>query len=163
MIKTTLFFILILVASCSPKKSTPCVESDVYSIIREKKMADLLIVNKEELRFKHTSTKKFPTYEDDYCACLWSSKLASLEDSLQTHGLSNYRNVREIDNFGYALGFVLPSLIFLSLLLIPVGAVLLFREKGITDTQRLTYLILILFVPVVGFVIYLVQRRRRRK
>ena len=163
MIKTTLFFILILVASCSPKKSTPCVESDVYSIIREKKMADLLIVNKEELRFKHTSTKKFPTYEDDYCACLWSSKLASLEDSLQTHGLSNYRNVREIDNFGYALGFVLPSLTFLSLLLIPVGAVLLFREKGITDTQRLTYLILILFVPVVGFVIYLVQRRRRRK
>lgn len=163
MIKTTLFFILILVASCSPKKSTPCVESDVYSIIREKKMADLLIVNKEELRFKHTSTKKFPTYEDDYCACLWSSKLASLEDSLQTHGLSNYRNVREIDNFGYALGFVLPSLIFLSLLLIPVGAVLLFREKGITDIQRLTYLILILFVPVVGFVIYLVQRRRRRK
>jgi hypothetical protein len=163
MIKRYLFFILILVASCSPKKSTPCVESDVYSIIREKKMADLLIVNKEELRFKHTSTKKFPTYEDDYCACLWSSKLASLEDSLQTHGLSNYRNVREIDNFGYALGFVLPSLIFLSLLLIPVGAVLLFREKGITDTQRLTYLILILFVPVVGFVIYLVQRRRRRK
>ena len=163
MIKTTLFFILILVASCSPKKSTPCVESDVYSIIREKKMADLLIVNKEELRFKHTSTKKFPTYEDDYCACLWSSKLASLEDSLQTHGLSNYRNVREIDNFGYALGFVLPSLIFLSLLLIPVGAVLLFREKGITDIQRLTYLILILFVPVFGFVIYLVQRKRRRK
>ena len=117
MIKTTLFFILILVASCSPKKSTPCVESDVYSIIREKKMADLLIVNKEELRFKHTSTKKFPTYEDDYCACLWSSELSALEDSLKTYGLSNYRNVREIDNFGYALGFVLPSLIFLSLLL----------------------------------------------
>ncbi len=163
MIKRYLFFILILVASCSPKKPTPCVESDVYSIIREKKMTDLLIVNKEELRFKHSSSKKFPTYEDDYCACRWSSEFSVLEDSLKTHGISNYRNVKETDNFGNALGFVFPGLILLSILLIPIGAVLLFREKGITDTQRLTYLILILFVPVVGFVIYLVQRRRRRK
>jgi len=124
-------------------------------------MTDLLIVNRDELRFKHSSSKKFPTHEDDYCACRWSSELSALEDSLKTHGISNYRNVRETDNFGYALGFVLPGLILLFLLLIPIGTVLLFREKGITDTQRLTYLILILFVPVVGFVLYVMQRRRR--
>lgn len=124
-------------------------------------MTDLLIVNKEELRFKNSSSKKFSTYKDDYCACRWSSELSVLEDSLKTHGMSNYRNVKETDNFGYALGFVLPGLILLSILLIPIGAVLLFREKVITDTQRLTYLILILFVPIVGFVIYVMQRRRR--
>ena len=158
-----LLFILALLSSCSTKKPSLCVESDIYTIIREKKMTGLLIVNKEELRFKHTSTKKFPTYEDDYCACLWSNKLASLEDSLQTHGLSNYRNIREINKFGLALSYVLPSLILFSLVLVPIGAVMLFREKGITDIQRLTYLILILFVPVIGFVIYLVQINRSKK
>ena len=126
-------------------------------------MTDLLIVNRDELRFKHSSSKKFPTYEDDYCACRWSSELSALEDSLKTHGINNYQFRFERDNFGYALGFVLPGLILLSILLIPIGAVLLFREKGITDTQRLTYLILILFVPIVGFVIYLVQRKSSTK
>jgi hypothetical protein len=163
MSKNTLFLllILILVASCSPKKPTPCVEADVYSVIREKKMTDLIIVNSNELRFKHSSKKNFPTFEDDYCACLWSNKLASLEDSLQTHRLSNYRNIRETNKFGLALSYVLPSLILFSLVLVPIGAVMLFREKGISDTQRLTYLILILFVPVVGFVIYMAQRKGR--
>ncbi len=124
-------------------------------------MTDLIIVNKEELRFKHSSTMKFPTYENDYCSCRWSKELSTLEDSLKAQGLSNYRNIKETDNFGLALGWVLPGLIILSLLFIPIGAVLLFREKGITDTQRLTYLILILFVPLVGFLIYVMQKRRR--
>ena len=163
--KNALFFllILILVASCSTKKPAPCVEADVYAIIREKKMTELILVNKKELRFKHTSTRKFPTYTNDYCACEWSNEFTSLEDSLKSNGLSNYRNIRETDNFGLALGFVLPGLILLSLFLVPIGAVMLFREKGISDIQRLTYLILILFIPVVGFVIYVVQRKRRRK
>lgn len=163
MMKLTLFLFLILLASCSTKKTTPCQEADVYSIIREKKMTDLLIVNKEELRFKHSSTKNFPKYEKDYCSCQWSSELSSLEDSLQTHNLSNYRNIRETDKFGIALSWVLPGLILLAVLLIPIGAIVLFREKGISDTQRLTYLILILFVPIVGVIIYIVQRRSRRK
>ena len=138
-------------------------ESDIYTIIREKKMTELTIVNKEVLRFKHSSAKKFPTYEDDYCVCRWSSELPALEDSLKTHGLSNYQIKIERDNFGIALGYILPGLLLISLLLIPLGAIMLFREKGITDIQRLTYLTLILFVPVIGFLIYLAQRKGRKE
>jgi hypothetical protein len=126
-------------------------------------MSDLTILNKEELRFKHSSTKQFRTNENGYCACLWKQDLPTLEDSLQTHGLSNYQNKMEKDNFGTALGYVLPGLLLISLLLIPLGAILLFREKGISDIQRLTYLLLILFVPLVGFLIYLKQRKARRE
>ena len=157
-----LLFILILLSSCSNKKLSTCVESDIYALIREKKMSDLTIINREELRFKHSSTKQFPTNENRYCACLWKQDLPALEDSLQTHGLSNYQTKMERDNFADALGYVLPGLLLISLLQIPLGAILLFREKGITDFQRLTYLLLILFVPLVGFLIYLKQRKARR-
>ena len=158
-----LFFILILLSSCSTKKPSPCVETDIYTIIREKKMTDLTIINREELRFKHSSTKKFPTNENGHCACLWKQDLPALEDSLQTYGLSNYQNKMERDNFGVALGYILPGLLLISILLIPLGAILLFREKGITDIQRLTYLLLILFLPLVGFLIYCKQRKVRRE
>ena len=158
-----LLFILALLSSCSTKKPSLCVESDIYTIIREKKMTDLTIINREELRFKHSSTKKFLTNENGHCACLWKQDSPALEDSLQTYGLSNYRNIIETNKFGIALSYVLPSLILFSLVLVPIGAVMLFREKGITDIQRLTYLILILFVPVIGFVIYLVQINRSKK
>jgi hypothetical protein len=157
-----LLLILALLSSCSTKKPSPCVESDIYTIIREKKMTDLTIINKKELRFKHSSTKKFPTNENGHCACLWKQDLPAIEDSLQTYGLSNYQIKIERDNFGVALGYLLPGLLLISLLLIPLGAILLFREKGITDIQRLTYLLLILLVPTVGFMIYMVQRRGRR-
>jgi hypothetical protein len=139
------------------------VETDIYTIIREKKMTDLTIINREELRFKHSSTKKFPTNENGHCACLWKQDLPALEDSLQTYGLSNYQNKMERDNFGVALGYILPGLLLISILLIPLGAILLFREKGITDIQRLTYLLLILFLPLVGFLIYCKQRKVRRE
>ncbi len=163
--KTCLILILFsaLLSSCSTKKSPPCVESDIYALIREKKMTDLTIMNREELRFKHSSTKQFATNENGYCACLWKQDLPALEDSLQTHGLSNYQTKMERDNFADALGYVLPGLLLISLLLIPLGAILLFREKRITDIQRLTYLLLILFVPLVGFLIYLKQRKARRE
>jgi hypothetical protein len=158
-----LLFILALLSSCSNKKPSTCVESDIYALIREKKMTDLTIMNREELRFKHSSTKQFPTNENGYCACLWKQDLPALEDSLQTHGLSNYQTKMERDNFADALGYVLPGLLLISLLLIPLGAILLFREKRITDIQRLTYLLLILFVPLVGFLIYLKQWKARRE
>jgi hypothetical protein len=163
--KTYLILILFsaLLSSCSNKKPSTCVESDIYALIREKKMTDLTIINREELRFKHSSTKQFPTNENGYCTCLWEKDLPALEDSLQTHGLSNYQTKMERDNFADALGYVLPGLLLISLLLIPLGAILLFREKRITDIQRLTYLLLILFVPLVGFLIYLKQRKARRE
>ena len=126
-------------------------------------MTDLTIINREELRFKHSSTKKFPTNENGYCACLWKQDLPALADSLQTYGLSNYQIKIERNNFGVALGYLLPGLLFISLLLIPLGAILLFREKSITDIQRITYLLLILFVPLIGFLIYLAQRKARRE
>jgi hypothetical protein len=69
----------------------------------------------------------------------------------------------ERDIFGDAIGYVLPGLLLISLLLIPLGAILLFCEKGISDIQRLTYLLLILFVPIVGFLIYLKQWKARRE
>jgi hypothetical protein len=153
--------ILALLSSCSNKKPSTCVESDIYALIREKKMTDLTIINREELRFKHSSTKLFPTNENRYCACLWKQDLPALDDSLQTHGLSNYQNKMERDNFADALGYLLPGLLLISLLLIPLGAILLFREKGITDIQRITYLLLILFLPLVGFLIYCKQRKVR--
>lgn len=65
----------------------------------------------------------------------------------------------EIDKSAMVLSYVLPVTLLLLLLTIPIAIVMLFRDKSINDIQRLTYLMLIILVPVLGAIIYYRKRR----
>ena len=65
----------------------------------------------------------------------------------------------EIDKSAMVLSYVLPVTLLLLLLTIPIAIVMLFRDKSINDIQRLTYLMLIILVPVLGDIIYYRKRR----
>jgi hypothetical protein len=65
----------------------------------------------------------------------------------------------EIDKSAMVLSYVLPVTLLLLLLTIPIAIVMLFRDKSINDIQRLTYLMLIILVPVLGALIYYRKRR----
>ena len=156
------FFLAIILSSCSDKPPMACNDTEIFSIINKNQISQISITNNEKIRFRHTSSYKYVKDQEGYCSCLWQDNFSILGDSLQKKNIS-YEMIYETNKWGVALSYVLPVTLIFLLFTIPVGIVLLFRDKTINDIQRLTYLILIILVPVLGAMIYLRKRGRNIK
>ena len=162
--KKTIFTLtlLLFLISCAKEENFSCDKSEIGNLIEKRDAFEFKIVNRQKVYFKSIEKLKYLKNNEGYYSCNWGKEINKLEDHLNNHKVI-YSHQFEVNKFGQALSYVLPGIILLGLLFSIVCIYLLFKNKQVNDVQRLTYLILIIFVPILGAIIYWSKRKNSTK
>lgn len=158
----TSIFALMFLTQCQNKRVAVCQKHKLFNDIHNKEIYDVKILNREKVVFKSKETINFQANDQIEYVCIFQSDINQLEDSLNFYKIY-YLNQNETNTIASIISYLLPIFFILVFSASIITIFFLLRDQNFNDSQRLIYLILIIFVPIMGCIIYLLKRRDFKK